>query len=101
MSKESTVIAEQSSMWLHRPIRAQSFEGSFDPVHALEFSYIAKQSVIGVMILAARPKIGKTAFILSIAQDVAKSGKTVVFLVLKWETLKFMNDYFQKQLKFP
>ena len=33
-----------------------------------------------LIILAARPKLGKTAFALSIAENIAKSGKTVAFL---------------------
>lgn len=38
-----------------------------------------------LIILAARPKVGKTAFALSIAENVAKSGKTVAFFSLEME----------------
>lgn len=38
-----------------------------------------------LIILAARPKIGKTAFALSIAENVAKSGKTVAFYSMEME----------------
>lgn len=38
-----------------------------------------------LIILAARPKVGKTAFALSVAENVAKSGKTVAFFSLEME----------------
>lgn len=38
-----------------------------------------------LVILAARPKVGKTAFALSIAKNVAKLGKTVAFFSLEME----------------
>lgn len=50
-----------------------------------------------MIILAARPKIGKTAFALSIAEDVAKSGKTVEFYSMELQSSEIHERLFAKR----
>ena len=54
-----------------------------------------------LIILAARPKIGKTAFALSIAENVAKSGKTVAFFSLEMEATEIYERLLAKDSKVP
>ena len=50
-----------------------------------------------LIILAARPKLGKTAFALSIAENVAKSGKTVAFYSLEMESSEIYERLLSKR----
>lgn len=54
-----------------------------------------------LIIFAARPKIGKTAFALSIAENVAKSGKTVAFYSLEMESSEIYERLLSKRSKIP
>ena len=54
-----------------------------------------------LVILAARPKIGKTAFALSIAENVAKSGKTVAFYSMEMESSEIYERLLSKRSKIP
>ncbi len=54
-----------------------------------------------LVILAARPKIGKTAFALSIAENVAKSGKTVALYSLEMESSEIYERLLSKRAKIP
>ena len=54
-----------------------------------------------LIILAARPKLGKTAFALSIAENVAKSGKTVTFFSLEMEAKEIYERLLAKNSKVP
>ena len=54
-----------------------------------------------LIILAARPKVGKTAFALSIAENVAKSGKTVAFYSLEMESSEIYERLLSKRSKIP
>lgn len=49
-----------------------------------------------LIVLASRPKIGKTAFALSIAENVAKTGKTVVFYSLEMSGLEIYERMLSK-----
>ncbi len=54
-----------------------------------------------LIILAARPKVGKTAFALSIAENIAKSGKTVAFYSLEMESSEIYERLLSKRSKIP
>ena len=54
-----------------------------------------------LIILAARPKLGKTAFALSIAENVAKSGKTVAFYSLEMENSEIYERLLSKRAQIP
>ncbi len=54
-----------------------------------------------LIILAARPKVGKTAFALSIAENVAKSGKTVAFYSLEMESSEIYERLLSKRAQIP
>ena len=54
-----------------------------------------------LIILAARPKLGKTAFTLSIAENIAKSGKTVAFYSLEMESSEIYERLLSKRSKIP
>ena len=54
-----------------------------------------------LIILAARPKLGKTAFALSIAENIAKSGKTVAFYSLEMESSEIYERLISKRSKIP
>ena len=54
-----------------------------------------------LIILAARPKVGKTAFALSIAENVAKSGKTVAFFSLEMEACEIYERLLSKMAHIP
>ena len=54
-----------------------------------------------LVILAARPKVGKTAFALSIAENVAKSGKTVALYSLEMESSEIYERLLSKRAKIP
>ena len=54
-----------------------------------------------LIILAARPKLGKTAFALSIAENVAKSGKTVAFYSLEMESSEIYERLLSKRAQIP
>ncbi len=54
-----------------------------------------------LIILAARPKIGKTAFALSLALNVAKSGKTVYFYSMEIESSEIYERLPSSMVKIP
>ena len=54
-----------------------------------------------LIVLAARPKVGKTAFALSIAENVAKSGKTVAFYSMEMESSEIYERLLSKTAKIP
>lgn len=54
-----------------------------------------------LIVLAARPKLGKTAFALTIAENVAKSGKTVAFYSMEMESSEIYERLLSKASKIP
>lgn len=54
-----------------------------------------------LVVLAARPKLGKTALALSIAENVAKSGKTVAFYSLEMENSEIYERLLSKRARIP
>ena len=54
-----------------------------------------------LIILAARPKVGKTAFALTIATNVAMSGKTVAFYSMEMENLEIYERLLSKTAQIP
>ena len=54
-----------------------------------------------LIILAARPKLGKTAFALLIAENVAKSGKTVALYSLEMESSEIYERLLSKRAQVP
>lgn len=54
-----------------------------------------------LIILAARPKVGKTAFALSIAENVAKTGKIVAFFSLEMSSSEIFERLLSKAAQIP
>lgn len=54
-----------------------------------------------LIILAARPKVGKTSFALSVAENVAKSGKTVAFYSLEMQSSEIYERLLAKRAQIP
>lgn len=54
-----------------------------------------------LIILASRPKVGKTAFALGIALNVAKTGKTVAFYSMEMEGSEIYERLLSNVLKIP
>lgn len=54
-----------------------------------------------LIILAARPKVGKTSFALSIAENVAKSGKTVAFYSMEMQSPEIYERLLAKRAQIP
>lgn len=54
-----------------------------------------------LIILAARPKVGKTAFSLRIAANVAKAGKTVAFYSMEMESSEIYERLLSSMAKIP
>ncbi len=54
-----------------------------------------------LIILASRPKIGKTAFALSIAENVAKTGKIVAFYSLEMSSVEIYERMLSKAAQIP
>ncbi len=54
-----------------------------------------------LIILAARPKVGKTAFALSVARNVAMTGKTVVFYSMEMESSEIYERLLSNISKIP
>ncbi len=54
-----------------------------------------------LIILAARPKMGKTAFALSIAENVAKTGNTVAFFSLEMSSSEIFERLLSKATQIP
>ena len=54
-----------------------------------------------LIILAARPKVGKTAFALTKAENIAKSGKTVAFFSLEMQDEELYERLLAKNSKIP
>lgn len=54
-----------------------------------------------LVILAARPKVGKTSFALEIAENVARTGKTVAFYSLEMESSEIYERLLARSAKIP
>ncbi|MDE5853229.1 MAG: hypothetical protein K2G97_04210, partial [Oscillospiraceae bacterium] len=54
-----------------------------------------------LIILASRPKIGKTAFAIEIALNVAKTGKAVAFYSMEMEGSEIYERLLSNVLKMP
>ena len=113
MSELYEVVSEQHKKQLKTvgDIGTQVFEGYSNDGQDLEnrshtgFSRLDEilkgMSAGNLIILAARPKLGKTAFALSIAENVAKSGKTVAFYSLEMESSEIYERLLSKRSKIP
>lgn len=113
MSELCEVVSEQHKKQLKTvgAIGTQVFEGYSNDGQDLEnrshtgFSQLDEilkgMSAGNLIILAARPKLGKTAFALSIAENVAKSGKTVAFYSLEMECSEIYERLLSKRSKIP
>ena len=113
MSELYEVVSEQHKKQLKTvgDIGTQVFEGYSNDGQDLEnrshtgFSQLDEilkgMSAGNLIILAARPKLGKTAFALSIAENIAKSGKTVAFYSLEMESSEIYERLLSKRSKIP
>ena len=113
MSELYEVVSEQHKKQLKTvgDIGTQVFEGYSNDGQDLEnrshtgFSRLDEilkgMSAGNLIILAARPKLGKTAFALSIAENVAKSGKAVAFYSLEMESSEIYERLLSKRSKIP
>ena len=113
MSELYEVVSEQHKKQLQTvgDIGTQVFEGYSNDEQDLEnrshtgFSRLDEilkgMSAGNLIILAARPKLGKTAFALSIAENIAKSGKTVAFYSLEMESSEIYERLLSKRSKIP
>ena len=113
MSELYEVVSEQHKKQLKTvgDIGTQVFEGYSNDGQDLEnrshtgFSRLDEilkgMSAGNLIILAARPKLGKTAFALSIAENVAKSGKTVAFYSLEMESSEIYERLLSKMAQIP
>lgn len=113
MSELYDVVSEQHKKQLKTvgDIGAQVFEGYSNDGQDVEnrsqtgFSKLDEilkgMSAGNLIILAARPKVGKTAFALSIAENVAKSGKTVAFYSLEMESSEIYERLLSNISKIP
>jgi replicative DNA helicase len=54
-----------------------------------------------LIVLAARPKVGKTAFALKIAENVAKTGKKVLFFSLEMQGAELFERILSENAKIP
>ena len=113
MSELYEVVSEQHKKQLKTvgDIGTKVFEGYSNDSKDLEnrshtgFSQLDEilkgMSAGNLIILAARPKVGKTAFALSIAENVAKSGKTVAFYSMEMESSEIYDRLLSKRSKIP
>ena len=113
MSDLYEVVSEQHKKQLKTvgDIGTQFFEGYSNDGQDLEnrshtgFSQLDEilkgMSAGNLIILAARPKLGKTAFALSIAENIAKSGKTVAFYSLEMESSEIYERLLSKMAQIP
>lgn len=113
MSELYEVVSEQHKKQLKTvgTIGTQVFEGYSNDGQDLEnrshtgFSRLDEilkgMSAGNLIILAARPKLGKTAFALSIAENIAKSGKAVAFYSLEMESSEIYERLLSKRSKIP
>ncbi len=113
MSELYEVVSEQHKKQLKTvgDIGTQIFEGYSNDGQDLEnrshtgFSQLDEilkgMSAGNLIILAARPKLGKTAFALSIAENVAKSGKTVAFYSLEMESSEIYERLLSNCARIP
>ena len=113
MSELYEVVSEQHKKQLKTvgDIGTKVFEGYSNDGQDLEnrshtgFSRLDEilkgMSAGNLIILAARPKLGKTAFALSIAENVAKSGKTVAFYSMEMESSEIYERLLSKRAQIP
>ncbi len=113
MSELYEVVSEQHKKQLKNvgDLGTQVFEGYSNDGQDLEnrshtgfprLDEILKGMSAGnLIILAARPKLGKTAFALSIAENIAKSGKTVAFYSLEMESSEIYERLLSKSAQIP
>ena len=113
MSELYEVLSEQHKKQLKNvgDLGTQIFEGYSNDGQDVEnrshtgFSRLDEilkgMSAGNLIILAARPKVGKTAFALSIAENVAKSGKTVAFYSLEMESSEIYELLLSKRAQIP
>ena len=113
MSELYEVVSEQHKKQLKNvgDLGTQVFEGYSNDGQDLEnrshtgfprLDEILKGMSAGnLIILAARPKLGKTAFALSIAENIAKSGKTVAFYSLEMESSEIYERLLSKRAQIP
>ena len=111
MSELYEVVSEQHKKQLKTvgDIGTQVFEGYSNDGQDLEnrshtgFSRLDEilkgMSAGNLIILSSRPKVGKTAFALSIAENVAKSGKMVAFYSLEMESSEIYERLLSKRSK--
>ena len=64
-------------------------------------STLKGMSAGNLIILAARPKLGKTAFALSVAENVARLGKTVAFYSMKMQNSEIYEGLLAKRVQIP
>ena len=95
-SKKLQDIGEVGFSVLESHMNAEDSENTSNTGFSKLDATLKGMSAGNLIIWAARPKIGKAAFALSIAENVAKSGKTVSFIAWKWAVRNFMKGFSQK-----
>lgn len=113
MSELYEVVSEQHKKRLKTvgDIGTQVFEGYSNDRQDVEnrshtgFSRLDEilkgMSAGNLIVLAARPKVGKTAFALSVARNVAMTGKTVVFYSMEMESSEIYERLLSNISKIP
>ena len=111
MSELYEVVSEQHKKQLKAvgDIGTQVFEGYNNDGQDLEnrshtgFSRLDEilkgMSAGNLIILAARLKLGKTTFALSILRMSRNPARRSLFILWKWKVQRFTSDYFLRRLK--